>query len=118
MTIGAQIKQRRIELGFSQEHLAYLLQISQPTLSNIETDKSIPHMHLMRHISEILELDPTNVITLQKHPREMHSFEELANKLFERLNQEYQSSINELKEEVRELRIRLNAAEKPRSFNE
>lgn len=50
-------KEKRSEKGFSQEYLAEKLNISQGTLSNIESNKSKPDIDLLKNISTVLDVD-------------------------------------------------------------
>ena len=66
MSIGTKIRKKRGEKGFSQEFLAEKLNISQGTLSNIESNKSKPDIDLLRGISKILEIDVYDLIEENK----------------------------------------------------
>jgi len=55
MSIGSNIKNKRSAKGFSQELLSDKLHISQATLSNIESDKSVPDVILLQQIAELLD---------------------------------------------------------------
>ena len=66
MNLGTKIRNERGEKGFSQEFLAEKLNISQGTLSNIESNKSKPDIDLLRGISKILEIDVYDLIEENK----------------------------------------------------
>ena len=66
MNLGTKIRNERGEKGFSQEFLAEKLNISQGTLSNIESNKSKPDIDLLRRISKILEIDVYDLIEENK----------------------------------------------------
>lgn len=75
MKIGAQLKKAREEKKFSQQEIAHLLNISQKTLSNIESDKSNPTIEQLSKLSEVYELDILELlssqgITFNQHNRE------------------------------------------------
>lgn len=75
MKIGAQLKKAREEKKFSQQEIAHLLNISQKTLSNIESDKSNPTIEQLSKLSEIYELDILELlsnegITFNQHNQE------------------------------------------------
>jgi transcriptional regulator with XRE-family HTH domain len=59
MSIGAKVKQRRIELGFSQVELAKMAGIKQPSLSYIENhpSQSIKQSTLVR-LAAALQIAP------------------------------------------------------------
>ena len=56
--IGHNIKKLREFRGYSQEYMAKKLDVSQKTYSNIESDKSKIDKNQIKHIAEILEIDP------------------------------------------------------------
>jgi len=65
MKIGAQLKKAREEKKFSQQEIANLLDISQKTLSNIESDKSNPTIEQLSKLSEMYELDILELLSNQ-----------------------------------------------------
>lgn len=65
MRIGAQLKKAREEKRFSQQEIANLLEISQKTLSNIESDKSDPTLKQLSKLGEIYELDILELLSKQ-----------------------------------------------------
>ena len=62
MSIGSNIKAKRIGKGLSQEILAEKLHVSQATLSNIEADKSIPDVILLQQIAESLDTNINDLL--------------------------------------------------------
>lgn len=56
MSIGSQIKQRRIELNMSQEVLAEKIGVSRSAISNWEIERNYPDLQLIVSISEILDI--------------------------------------------------------------
>lgn len=57
MKIGARLRQARLDKKLSQAEVAYHLDISQKTLSNIESDKSDPAIEQLAKMSELYEID-------------------------------------------------------------
>ena len=57
MDITKKIKQRREELGISQEHLAEVASVSLITLKAIESGKSNPTLLSINKIADILGLE-------------------------------------------------------------
>lgn len=57
MIIGAKLKQARESKRISQEELALLLKTTQKTISNWESDKSVPSLDHFAKIQDILEVD-------------------------------------------------------------
>lgn len=64
--IGEKVKGRRCEMGFSQEDLASKVKIlSRTSISNIEMGRHQPPLHVLTHISSVLNTEihfllPTN----------------------------------------------------------
>ena len=110
MSIGSRIRKKRAEKGFSQEFLAEKLKISQGTLSNIESSKSKPDIDLLKSISNILEIDVYELIedNKLKQVNKDNSTGYLAeNQSFiisEKLIEQYEERIKELKETIEELK--------------
>ncbi|MCG2792712.1 MAG: helix-turn-helix domain-containing protein [Weeksellaceae bacterium] len=57
MSIGSKVKKHRESKGWSQEDLAYRLNVAQTTISSIESDKSVPNSILLNNIAKELEVD-------------------------------------------------------------
>lgn len=57
MKIGIKLKQIRENKRFSQQEISNLLDISQKTYSNIESDKSKPTLPQLSKLSEFLDFD-------------------------------------------------------------
>ena len=57
MSIGNKVRKYRESKGWSQEDLAFRLDVTQGTISNIESDKSIPNSILLNNIAKTLEVD-------------------------------------------------------------
>ncbi|MGB6092996.1 MAG: helix-turn-helix domain-containing protein [Moheibacter sp.] len=101
MKIGAQLKKAREEKKFSQQEIANLLDISQKTISNIESDKSNPTIKQLSKLSEvyqlnILELLSKEGITFNQHNREVENNGIIQNyHLPEKLIEQYKQRIKE-----------------------
>jgi transcriptional regulator with XRE-family HTH domain len=57
MELGARLKKARESKRLSQNEVSHLLGVSQKTLSNIESGKSIPNIFHLAKMSEIYKLD-------------------------------------------------------------
>ncbi|CAD7798554.1 hypothetical protein CHRY9390_00353 [Chryseobacterium aquaeductus] len=57
MKIGSKVRKHREAKGWSQDDLAFRLDVTQGTISNIESDKSIPNSLLLNRIAKELEVD-------------------------------------------------------------
>ena len=62
MSIGNKVRRYREAKGFSQEDLALRLDVTQGTISNIESDKSIPNSILLNNIAKALEVDLNDIL--------------------------------------------------------
>lgn len=61
--IGKRVKNRRNDLGYTQEHLAGLLDISTFYLSKIENGKCNPTLEMLALIANHLDMDLAHLIT-------------------------------------------------------
>ncbi|QQV03293.1 MULTISPECIES: helix-turn-helix domain-containing protein [Chryseobacterium] len=57
MSLGTKVRQFRESKKLSQDDLALRLDVTQSTISNIESDKSIPNSMLLSKIARELEVD-------------------------------------------------------------
>lgn len=57
MKIGGKVRKYREAKGWSQDDLALRLDVTQGTISNIESDKTIPNSLLLNKIAKELEVD-------------------------------------------------------------
>ena len=60
--IGEQLKQRRIELGFTQDFVADEVGVSRTSITNIEAGSQKLPLHLLYRICLILDLEPSNLL--------------------------------------------------------
>ncbi|MGB3454314.1 MAG: helix-turn-helix transcriptional regulator [Moheibacter sp.] len=117
MKIGAHLKKAREEKKFSQQEIASLLDISQKTLSNIESDKSNPTIEQLSKLSEIYELDILELLSNQGITFNQHNQKGGENGIIqhyhysEKLMEQYEERIREkdgiikmLKEEIKRLK--------------
>lgn len=56
--LGRQIQKIRKQKKYTQEHLAELIGIEVPSLSNIETGKYAPSIETLQKLSEVLQVKP------------------------------------------------------------
>ncbi|HLV23746.1 MAG TPA: helix-turn-helix transcriptional regulator [Moheibacter sp.] len=110
MKIGAQLKKAREEKKFSQQEIANLIEISQKTLSNIESDKSNPTIEQLSRLSEIYELDILELLSNQGITFNKHNQEEENNGIIqnyhlpEKLIEQYEKRIEEKDELIKLLK--------------
>jgi transcriptional regulator with XRE-family HTH domain len=63
---GERLKELRIAKGLTQLHLADSIGSSESTISRAEKGKHNPTLLWMYRISEALEIDPSDLISLQR----------------------------------------------------
>lgn len=56
MSIGTKIRKLRLQHKMSQEELAYKLNVAQTSVSNFESNKTIPDFLVMQKMCEIFEV--------------------------------------------------------------
>ncbi|MGB6269004.1 MAG: helix-turn-helix domain-containing protein [Olleya sp.] len=117
MSIGSNIKSKRLELGLSQEVLADSLHISQATLSNIEANKSIPDVILLQQIADALDtdmnslIDSKTVVVNNNNQKGGVGYAEVVNQLSEKLILLYESQIEEKNKIINDLKDKLSKYE-------
>jgi transcriptional regulator with XRE-family HTH domain len=65
MELGARLKKARESKRLSQYEVSHLLGVSQKTLSNIESGKSIPNIFHLAKMAEIYKLDLVDFLAKQ-----------------------------------------------------
>lgn len=117
MTTGAKIRKKRIEIGYSQEFLAEKLGISQATLSNIESDKSILDINTLQNISRELKIGIQDLLNSEKvvinnvETNNGIGYAEIVNQLFDKIVEQYELRIQDLQMQNLELKQRLSKFE-------
>jgi len=113
MKIGAQLKKAREDKKFSQQEIAHLLDISQKTLSNIESDKSNPTIEQLSKLSEIYNLDILDLLSQQGITFNQTNQEGENNGIIqhyhlpEKLIEQYEERLNEKEEIIRLLKAEI-----------
>ena len=77
--LGSIIKERRRQLGFTQEHLSNQLGISRASLANVETGRQRTLVHQLYRLAEELDVEVT---ALLPDPEETKKFQALDDLLF------------------------------------
>ena len=62
MSIGKKVRQHRELKGLSQSDLAIMADISQSTVSSLESDKTIPNSIMLNSIAKVLEVDISELL--------------------------------------------------------
>ena len=66
MKIGDKIRAAREDMDLSQEEVSNLIPINQSSYSKIERDIQEPNLEQLRRICQILKLDPSYLLGLDK----------------------------------------------------
>ncbi|AZA73455.1 helix-turn-helix domain-containing protein [Chryseobacterium indoltheticum] len=104
MTLGEKLKKARINKNFTQEYLAEMLNVSQKTYSNFENDKSKPGFSQVEEMATVLDMSVLDFlsgdnVTINSTNGD-HSGFIYQNQLPEKLIEQYEERIKELKEQV------------------
>ncbi|WP_332454605.1 helix-turn-helix transcriptional regulator [Chryseobacterium aquaticum] len=104
MTLGDKLKKARIGKNLTQEYLAEVLNVSQKTYSNFENDKSKPAFAQVEDIAKILDVSVLDFlsgdsVTINSTNGD-HSGFIYQNQLPEKLIEQYEERIAELKEQI------------------
>lgn len=108
MSIGSKVRLHREKMGYSQGDLATLLDVAQTTISSIESDKSIPNALLLGRMAEELEVDINELLEESKTTYKrskvnngaIGNYNTVNNSLSEKLIEQYEARIKELKEQI------------------
>lgn len=106
MTLGEKLKKARINKNFTQEYLAEMLNVSQKTYSNFENDKSKPGFSQVEEMAKVLDVSVLDFLTgdgLSFNYDNTHGGNNgfiYQNQLPEKLVEQYEERIKELKEQV------------------
>ena len=83
LSLGARIKETRDSMGFSQEQLAIMLDVSRPTLTQIEADKRKLSPEELKKLSNIFDVSIDFLLSGKKDqkivipPKQKEKFEKL-----------------------------------------
>lgn len=121
--IGSRIRKLRNKAGFSQEYLADTLNISQASLSNLESGKSTPDFNILKSLCEVFDIEINELFdsssdivfsrnTIDKNIANVEGnvTYELSDKLIEQYEErikDFKTQIAELKAELRQLKSKL-----------
>ncbi len=67
MKIGEKIRAAREDMDLSQEEVSRLIPMNQSSYSKIERDIQEPNLEQLRRICQILKLDPSYLLALDKY---------------------------------------------------
>lgn len=106
MTLGDKLKKARIGKNLMQEYLAEVLNVSQKTYSNFENDKSKPAFAQVEDIAKALDVSVLDFLSgdgMSFNYDNTHGGNNgfiYQNQLPEKLIEQYEERIKELKEQV------------------
>ena len=109
-TIGNKLKKLRKNRSWSQEHVAELLSLSQSSYARIESGESHSWASHLEKICEVFEILPEdlvkneNVIIGNIGTNNGVGYAKVVNQLSEKLIEQYEERIKELKETIAELK--------------
>jgi transcriptional regulator with XRE-family HTH domain len=109
MEIGRKLITLRAEKGFTQEKIADLLKIPQATYSNLENNKGKLDLRLIEKVANVLEIDffellKEDGLTFYNKKNKGGNNGLIINQLSEKLIEQYEERIKELKETIEELK--------------
>ena len=67
--LGAGLRQRRLELNLTQEDMAWVVEVTQGTISNYENGRSEVPLSVLIEMCDHLHLQPSELAELFKQPR-------------------------------------------------
>lgn len=115
MSIGGKVKKYREAKGWSQEDLAFRLDVAQTTISSIESDKSVPSSVLLNNIAKELEVDirdlledtKTQINNIEKNEGVISFDFSTINMLSEKVIEQYERRCEQYESRVKELQEQL-----------
>jgi transcriptional regulator with XRE-family HTH domain len=66
-TVGNKIRMQRLLKNYSQEYMAFMLEISQPAYSKIERDETEISLKRVYDIAEVLQINPFTLMPPSKY---------------------------------------------------
>ena len=75
--LGTIIKERRRQLGFTQEHLSSQLGISRASLANVETGRQRVLVHQLYQLAEKLDVEVVALLPDPEEVKELRSLDDL-----------------------------------------
>ena len=95
MSIGTRIKKIRESKGLSQEELAHKSDVSQSTISSIESSKSMPSALNLYKITKVLEVDLEEILS-KSGEMNNSDFKDSAMAVYNQINPTFNISDSEL----------------------
>jgi transcriptional regulator with XRE-family HTH domain len=102
-TIGNKIRIQRLMKNYSQEYMAFMLEISQPAYSKIERDETEITLRRLYDIAEVLQVDPFTLMPPSKYGIGINYL--LVKQTFERFSKLFKDRLRKRHNEAEELNI-------------
>lgn len=108
VTVGNNLKKLRLAKSWSQEQVADYLHISQSTYARMERGEGNSWANYIKKICEIFGIKPENLIN--KNEEDLRNYkkepelEEIVNQLSEKIIEQYEARIKELKKIIKDLK--------------
>jgi transcriptional regulator with XRE-family HTH domain len=102
-TLGNKIRIQRLIKSYSQEYMAFMLEISQPAYSKIERDETKPNLDRIYEIAEILEISAFILLPKPKYGTGING--ELIQRTLYKLKKFWTRKIEKRKAEAVKLKI-------------
>ena len=81
MKIGRKIRDRREDMDIRQIDIASQIPMSQSSYSKIERDEQEPSLEQLRQICQILQLNPSYLLSLEPFPEEKEKDQQFADEV-------------------------------------
>ncbi len=75
-TLGSRLRKLRLQQGYTQKHVADVLNISEGSYSNYETDKRQPNYDMLRRIMDLYNVSAEYIFGQVEYPFVPSPFEE------------------------------------------
>lgn len=108
--IGKKLRTYRAEKGYTQEKIADMLGIPQATYSNLENNKGKVDLKLLEKVANVFEIDVVDLLksdSLVFYNQDNSGGQNglIVNQLSEKIIEQYECRISELKETIAFLRL-------------
>jgi transcriptional regulator with XRE-family HTH domain len=102
-SVGHKIRMQRLGKNYSQEYMAFMLEISQPAYSKIERDETEISLKRLYEIAEILQVDAFTLMPPSKYSLGINYLR--FKQAFYRISKLWGNTIQKRKEEAARLNI-------------
>ena len=100
--LGKRLRTLKLERGFTQEYLSDLLKIPQASYSKSENNKGKIDVKVLKKIADLYEIDLVELFktehVIYNNQTDLNSNNLIFNQLYQKLIEQYENRISELKE--------------------